>query len=153
MRALRIAALAVLAASLLLNAVIHFRLAAAFDGVPGTIASQGDLFRVQAVVNILVVPVVAFVRRIWADAAAIAIALGGAALIIITALVPLDLTWVGLPYLFEPAYYPDKTTALLAQLVAAVAGGALLVLRRRSAGAPSRAVSARGTAPTDNGSA
>lgn len=153
MRALRVAALAILAASLLLNAVIHLRLAVAFDGIPGTIASQGDLFRAQAAVNILVIPVVVLARRIWADAAAIAIALGGAALIVITALVPLDLTWVGLPYLFEPAYYSDKTVALVAQVVAAVAGGGLLVLRRRSAGSPSGAISERGTASTATGSA
>ena len=131
MRFVRWIATGLLAVALLINAVIHLRLAAPFDAVAGTTASQGDLFRIQAVSNFAAIAVVVIARRRWADALALVIAAGGAALIVVTALVPLDLTAIGLPVLFEPAYYPDKTSALVAQLVAVVAAAALILLRRR----------------------
>lgn len=127
-----------LAAALLVNAIIHFRLAAPFDAIVGTVASQGDLFRLQAVVNIAAIGLVLVARRRWADALALVIAAGGAALIIVTVLVPLDLTALGLPLLFEPSWYQDKVTALVAQLLAALAAAALLVLRPRRARDPRR---------------
>ena len=133
MRALRWTALAVLAVALLVNAVIHLRLAGPFDAVAGALLSQGDLFRIQAAVNIAAIALVVIVRRVWADLVALAVAAGGAALIVITAAVPLDLTSLGLPYLFEPAYYTDKTVALVAQLVAVLAAAALALVRRRGA--------------------
>ena len=131
MRYVRWIATGLLAVALVVNAVIHLRLAAPFDAVAGTIVTQGDLFRIQAVANLVAIAVVLIARRRWADALALVIAAGGAALIIVTALVPLDLTAIGLPYLFEPAYYPDKTVALVAQLVAVAAATALILLRRR----------------------
>lgn len=137
MRYVRWIAIGLLAVALIVNAVIHLRLAAPFDAVAGTIVTQGDLFRVQAVANLVAIAVVLIARRRWADALALVIAAGGAALIVVTALVPLDLTAIGLPYLFEPAYYPDKTYALVAQLVAVAAATALILLRRRPAEAAS----------------
>ena len=137
MRYVRWIATGLLAVALVVNAVIHLRLAAPFDAVAGTIVTQGDLFRIQAVANLVAIAVVLIARRRWADALALVIAAGGAALIIVTALVPLDLTAIGLPYLFEPAYYPDKTVALVAQLVAVAAATALILLRRRPAEAAS----------------
>lgn len=131
MRYYRWIATGLLAVALLVNAVIHLRLAAPFDAVTGTFVSQGDLFRIQAGVNLLAIALVVIARRRWADALALVIAAGGAALIVVTALVPLDLSTIGLPVLFEPAYYPDKTMALVAQLVAVGAATALLLLRRR----------------------
>ena len=139
MRYSRWIATGLLAVALIVNAVIHLRLAAPFDAVAGTLASQGDLFRIQAVANIVAIAVVVIARRRWADALALVIAAGGAALIVVTALVPLDLTTIGLPLLFEPAYYPDKTYALVAQLVAVAAATALILLRRRR---PTRAAAA-----------
>ena len=137
MRYSRWIATGLLAVALIINAVIHLRLAAPFDAVAGTLVSQGDLFRIQAVSNVAAIAVVLLARRRWADALALVIAAGGAALIVVTALVPLDLTAIGLPLLFEPAYYPDKTYALVAQLVAVAAATALILLRRRPAGAAS----------------
>ncbi|GAA1701976.1 hypothetical protein GCM10009792_22860 [Microcella alkalica] len=151
MRALRWAATAALAVALIVNAVIHFRLATPFDAVAGTLVTQGDLFRIQAIANLAVIPLVAIVRRRWADTLALVFAAGGAALIVVTALVPLDLSAIGMPVLFEPAYYPDKTTALIAQLFAVAAAGALLVLRRRPASTGNRSRSGE-TGTADAGS-
>ena len=92
MRFVRWTATGILAVALIVNAVIHLRLAAPFDAVAGTIVTQGDLFRIQAVSNIVAIAVLVIARRRWADALALVIAAGGAALIVVTALVPLDLT-------------------------------------------------------------
>ena len=120
---------ATLAVALIVNAVVHLRLAAPFDAIVGSLLSQGDLFRMQAAANLAAVALVVLARRRWADALAAALAIAGAALLVVSSLVPIDLTGLGLPLLFEPAWYQEKRTALVAQLVAAAAALALLALR------------------------
>jgi hypothetical protein len=58
---------------------------------------------------------------------AFAVAAGGAAILVLTSVLPVDGTAVGLPYLFEPAWYPAKQTSLVFQLLAmALAAGGIL---------------------------
>ena len=122
------------AAALIINAVIHLQLADPFDAISGTLISQGWLFRIQAFVGIVTAVLLVVVRRVWVAAAGTVVAAGGLALILITVAVPLDLTALGLPLLFEPLWYPQKTIAAIVQVVA-VATGAILIgmLRRRGA--------------------
>jgi len=131
MRVLHIALYAMTAACLLINAVIHLRLASTFDAITGSILSQGDLFRIQSVVGLLAIVVLVAVRRWWAAALAAIIALGGLGMLVVSTIVPLDVTVLGLPFLFEPAWYTDKTVAALAQAVAGLAAAALAVLEHR----------------------
>jgi hypothetical protein len=109
----------VLAVALLLNAWIHVRLAGPFDANPGALLSQGALFRIQAVVNLVVAVLVVVRPRAWTGLLAFAVAAGGAAVLTLTSLVPVDGSLLGLPYLFEPAWYPAKQTSLVLQLLAA----------------------------------
>lgn len=133
MRALRIALLLLTAAALVVNAVIHLRLAGPFDGIAGALVSQGTLFRIQAAAN-LAAAALLLTRTRWAVALAAIIAAGGLALVVITTLVPLDLTPIGLPFLFEPVWYADKVVSAVAQAVALVAAlSAAAALRRRPA--------------------
>jgi hypothetical protein len=69
--------------------------------------------------------------------AALAVAAGGAGILVLTSLIPLDGTALGLPYLFEPAWYPAKQTSLVLQVLAAAlaAGAVLAALRIRRPGA------------------
>ncbi len=133
MRVLRIALLLVTAIALVVNAVIHLQLAGPFDAITGTLVSQGTLFRIQAAVNIAAA-LLLITRTRWAAAVAALVAAGGLALVVTTALVPLDLTAVGLPYLFEPIWYPDKVISAVAQAVALGAALAAALLTRRPAG-------------------
>jgi hypothetical protein len=71
-------------------------------------------------------------RTRWAAAAAGLVAAAGAGILALTTVVSLDGTRFGLPYLFEPSWYPAKTAALLAQLVALAATAAVLLLQPRS---------------------
>ncbi|WP_439564049.1 hypothetical protein [Microcella sp.] len=134
MRALRIALLLLTAAALVVNAVIHLRLAGPFDGIAGALVSQGTLFRIQAAAN-LAAAALLLTRTRWAVALAAIIAAGGLALVVITTLVPLDLSPIGLPFLFEPVWYADKVVSAVAQAVALVAAlsAAAAALRRRPA--------------------
>ncbi len=133
MRALRIALLLVSAAALVVNAVIHLRLAGPFDAITGTLVSQGSLFRIQAAVNIAAAALLV-TRRRWAAMLAALVAAGGLGLVVITTLVPLDLTTIGLPFLFEPIWYADKIVSALAQALALVSALAGALLARRPAG-------------------
>lgn len=133
MRVLRIALLLVTAAALVVNAVIHLQLAGPFDAITGTLVSQGTLFRIQAAVNIAAAALL-LTRRWWAAVLAALVAAGGLALVVTTALVPLDLTAIGLPFLFEPIWYSDKVISTVAQAVAVVTALAAAVIGRRPAG-------------------
>ena len=131
MRVLRIALYALTGAGLIVNAVIHLQLAATFDAVAGSLLSQGDLFRIQAAAGILITVALVIARRAWVAVIAAVIALGGLGMLVLTTLVPLDLTALGLPAIFEPVWYSDKVIAALAQGLAALAAAALIVVERR----------------------
>lgn len=140
MLALRIITVTIAAVGLIVNAVIHFMLAGPYDAITGTLVGQGDLFRIQAVVNLLLAALLLIsllVRRVAFAAAvtAVVVAAGGLGLVIITTLVPLDLTSLGLPYLFEPVWYADKINSAIAQGVALVAAGIVTALEFRRTGA------------------
>ena len=139
MLALRIITVSIAAVGLVINAVIHWTLAAPYDAITGTLIGQGDLFRIQAVVNIVVAIVLVVslrFRRVafLAALAAAAVAAGGLGLVVITAVVPLDLTAIGLPYLFEPIWFADKTISAVAQGIALIAAGLAAALSFRRTG-------------------
>lgn len=139
MRVLRIVLYALAGAGLLVNAVIHLQLAATFDAIAGSLLSQGDLFRVQAAAGILITAALVIARRAWVAAVAVVIAVGGLGMLVLSTIVPLDLTALGLPAIFEPVWYPDKVIAALAQGLAALAAAALAVIEHRRRAAASRA--------------
>lgn len=143
MLALRIITVTIAAVGLVVNAVIHVALAGPYDAITGTLIGQGDLFRIQAVVNIAVAALLLVslrVRRlaVIAAVAAVVVAAGGLALVVITTLVPLDLTAVGLPYLFEPIWFADKIVSALAQGISLVAAMIAVALGLRRTGAAQR---------------
>lgn len=122
---------AVTAAGLLISAATHLSLAGPFDGNPGALLSQGALFRIQAVVDALAAALLLLLRTRWSAALAALVAAGGAGILALTTVVAVDGTPLGLPYLFEPGWYPTKTGAFLAQVVALVAAVGVLVVRPR----------------------
>jgi hypothetical protein len=140
MLALRIITVTIAAVGLVVNAVIHLALAGPYDAITGTFLGQGDLFRIQALVTIVVAPLLLVSLRVRRVAvlvalAAVAVAAGGLALVVVTTLVPLDLTAIGLPYLFEPIWFADKIISALAQGIALIAAGVAAALGVRRTGA------------------
>jgi len=119
-----------IALALLANAYVHFVLATPFDAIVGSLVSQGDLFRIQGVVNILAAVLILAVHRWWIGLVAAAIAAGGLVLLVASVYVPLDLSALGFPVIYEPAWYPDKVITVIAQGFALIGGLVLAMLTR-----------------------
>ena len=122
-----------IAVALLVNAYVHFLLATPFDAIVGSLVSQGALFRIQGVVNILAAVLILVVHRWWTGLVAAVIAAGGLALLVASVYVPLDLSAIGFPVIFEPVWYPDKVIAVVAQGFALIGGLLVVVVARRRA--------------------
>lgn len=121
MKALNLSSRIITAIALLVNAYIHFMLAATFDALTGTLLSLGDLFRLQGLAGMLLGIVVVVLSRRWVALLAAALAAAGIAMLIISVYSPLDLSGIGLPVISESAWYPDKLLALASQGVAMIA--------------------------------
>ncbi|MFG2400261.1 hypothetical protein [Streptomyces lydicus] len=118
------------AAGLALDAYVHARLAGRYDAITATLG-QGLLFRVEAALAALAALLVLVVRRPAADAFACLVAAGGLALLLLYTYV--DVGPLGpLPDMYEPFLTGDKQLTLVAQTVAVLATGYLLLTRERS---------------------
>ena len=127
------------AIALLVNAYVHFLLATSFDAFVGTLVSQGTLFRLHGVVNILAAILIVVIHRWWAGLVAAAIAAGGLVLLVASVYVQLDLSALGFPVVYEPVWYQDKVIAVVAQAFALIGGLVVAGSKRRAAAsAPSR---------------
>jgi len=122
-----------IALALLVNAYVHFLLATPFDAIVGSLVSQGALFRIQGVVNILAAVLILAVYRWWTGLVAAVIAAGGLALLVASVYVPLDLSALGFPVIYEPVWYPDKVVAVIAQGFAVIGGLVVAVSTRARA--------------------
>lgn len=122
-----------IALALLVNAYVHFVLASPFDAIVGSLVSQGALFRIQGVVNILAAVLILVVYRWWTGLVVAVIAAGGLALLVASVYVPLDLSAIGFPVIYEPVWYADKVAAVIAQGFALIGGLVVAVLARRRA--------------------
>jgi hypothetical protein len=113
-------------AGLAVDAYVHLKLAHDYDGVKATI-SQGQLFRVEAVLAI-VAAVLLLVRpnRLTAGIAAL-VAGGGVVALLLYYFV--DVGKIGpIPDMYEHLWYTDKVVTLVAQAVATVTALALVWL-------------------------
>ncbi|MEX1078056.1 MAG: hypothetical protein WED09_02980 [Homoserinimonas sp.] len=120
MKLLNRAARAATAIALLLNAYIHFTLAATFDALAGTLLTLGDLFRIQGAAGVLAALLVVALPRRWVAMTAGGLAAAGIAMLLASVYAPLDLSSIGLPVISDSAWYPAKVTAVAAQAVAVV---------------------------------
>ncbi|MBH0023501.1 hypothetical protein [Salinibacterium sp. SWN248] len=138
MKIFSIAARIWIALALLVNAYVHFILATPFDAIVGSLVSQGALFRIQGVMNILAAVLVLAVYRWWTGLVVAVIAAGGLALLVASVYVPLDLSAIGLPVIYEPVWYSDKVMAVIAQGFALIGGVAVALLTRSAKTQPGR---------------
>jgi hypothetical protein len=130
MKIFPIAARIWIALALLVNAYVHFVLAIPFDAIVGSLVSQGALFRIQGVVNVLAAVLILAVYRWRTGLVAAVIAAGGLALLVASVYVPLDLSSIGFPVIYEPVWYPDKVVAVIAQGFALIGGLVRAMLTR-----------------------
>jgi hypothetical protein len=116
-------------AGLAIDAYVHFDLASTYDPVKTSTISQGDLFRAESVVAIIAaVALVARPRRYTAGFAALVAASGAAAIFVYRYY---DLGKLGpIPSMYEPIWYPEKTSAAVAEVVATGTALGVLVLEQ-----------------------
>lgn len=119
---------ALAAAGLLVSAYVHLRLAPRYDLLGGQI-TVGALFRVQAVLAVVAVLVLAVRRPMaWWPAAVVA----AASLVALVGTVYVQVPSFGpLPAVYEPVWFTDKVVASVAAAVSlGCAAGAGLLSRR-----------------------
>jgi hypothetical protein len=120
----------VTAIGLAVDAYVHFDLATQFDAVGGGL-TQGLLFRVEGAAAVLTaVLVLLYGRRRWAAVPAFLVAVSALGAILLYRYV--DVGQLGpLPDMYDPAWYPEKVLAVVAEALATITA-ALLALRVRS---------------------
>lgn len=122
----------VVVAGLLVDAVIHLRLAPEYafafpEGIGG-----GNVFRIEAAAAILVAIAVLLVGRSWTFLLAFLVAASAAAAVVLSVYV--ELPAVGpLPSMYEPLWFAEKTLSAVAEAIAALAALVGFVVARRHA--------------------
>ena len=115
----------VTAAALGYQSYVHFHLASTYDPVQGTLLSQGDLFRVEAVAAALAAVAVLAVRTWWTALAALAVAGGGLSAVLLYRYVDVG-AFGGLPGMYEPTWYAEKTRSAVVEGLGALTALALV---------------------------
>ena len=133
------------AAGLAVDAYVHADLASTYDPVRQSI-SQGDLFRIEAAASALAALLIVLSARPIVWAFAFLVAASGLGAILLYRYV--DVGSLGpLPNMYEPLWFPKKTTAAVAEAVATLTALAGLAqsLPRHTARRRTVANSARGS--------
>jgi hypothetical protein len=119
------------AAGLGVDAYVHWQLAPGFDTLTGAASphiSQGQLFRLEAVLAVIAMLLVLLLTRNRLGAlVAFLIAAGGLGAVLLYAFV--DVGGFGpLPDMYDPIWYTEKTISAVAEAVAAVGALCLLLM-------------------------
>ncbi|MEE4545995.1 hypothetical protein V2S66_29005 [Streptomyces sp. V4-01] len=118
----------VTAAGLAVDAYIHAKLADQYDAVAANV-SQGGLFRAEAALASLAALLVLVWRRPFVDGFAWVVAAGGLAALLLYHYVDVG-AFGPLPDMYEPVWFGDKQISAVAQGVAVVSAGYLLIAAR-----------------------
>ena len=118
------------AAGLAVDAYLHWHLAPNFDAFTGAASphiSQGQLFRLEAVLAVIAMVLVLTTRHRLAAAFAFLVAAGGLGALLLYGYV--DVGGFGpLPDMYDPVWYTEKTISAVAEAVAAVGALCLFLL-------------------------
>ena len=129
----------VVAVLLGINAYIHFVLAVPFIGNAGTLFSQGDLFRLQGILNIVAAILVVVWRHKLSAVFAGLIAAGGLFAVVASVFFPLDMSMLGGPVIFEPSWYDQKIISAVVQALAIALCAVIFMRSRKRVDAAARA--------------
>lgn len=119
-----------LAAALVVDAVVHWRLAGGYGQATGTsLINEGALFRAEAVVAVLVALLVLLRGGRFGYVAAFLVT--GSAVVAVVLYRYVDIPAIGpLPSMYEPVWYAEKTLSAVAEGVGAVLAAVGLLLSR-----------------------
>lgn len=125
--ALRWVLILIAAVGLLIDAFVHFHLAAAYSSVRTSTLSEGDLFRVEATVATIAAAALLIRPRRYTAALAFVVAAGGTAAVVFTRYVNVG-AFGPFPNMYEPSWGGEKTLSAIAEAIAAVAALLLFAL-------------------------
>jgi hypothetical protein len=118
------------AAGLGVDAYVHWHLAPGFDTLTGAASphiSQGQLFRLEAVLAVIAMLLVLLVRNRLGALVAFLVAAGGLGAVLLYGYI--DVGGFGpLPDMYDPIWYGEKTISAVAEAVAAVGALCLLLM-------------------------
>lgn len=120
-------------AGLVVDAYVHFDLASTYDNNATSTLSQGDLFRVEAVLAIVAAAALLVRPRRYTAALAALVAGGGAILLLVYRYADIG-AFGPIPSMYEPIWFHEKTFTFVAQAVAGLTALALVALLRTPAG-------------------
>jgi glucan phosphoethanolaminetransferase (alkaline phosphatase superfamily) len=111
---------------LVVDAIVHFDLASAFADVKTSTVSQADLFRIEAVVALVVAAALLVFPRRSTALAVFVVAASAAVAVVVYRYV--DVGKIGpIPNMYDPYWQPvGKWLSAVAEIVAAVASAALI---------------------------
>jgi MFS superfamily sulfate permease-like transporter len=117
---------AVVIAALAIDAYVHLHLASSYASVRSGVVSEGDLFRIEAALAI-VVGAALLVRPRWYTALlALVVSVGGVGAVLLYTYV--DVRAVGpLPNMYEPVWFPEKTWSAWGEGIGALAALLLFI--------------------------
>jgi hypothetical protein len=119
----------VVAGGLAVDAYVHWNLAPDFDSFVGAgphHVSQGQLFRVEAVLAAIALLLVLFVDHLLAAVLAFVTAAGGLGAVLLYRYVDVG-AFGPLPDMYDPTWYPEKTISVIAEGVVVLAALVLIV--------------------------
>ncbi|OLP72958.1 hypothetical protein BJM39_16795 [Salmonella enterica subsp. enterica serovar Javiana] len=121
---------AVIVAALVVDAVVHFRLAGGYQQSAPTGIGAGNLFRIEAAAALLVA---GWVAMRWTRASLLAaFAVGLSAVVAVVLYRYVNIPAVGpLPAMYEPVWFTEKSLSAVAEAVAAAGAGLGLLQQRR----------------------
>ena len=130
---IQVALIAVVVVGLAVDAFVHFDLASAFQHVKTSTLSEADLFRAEAS-GAIVAAVLLLVRpRRYTAAIAFVVAAGGVVAVVLYRYVNVG-AYGPIPNMYDPYWAPaEKNLSAIAELVAALAALALIVMLRAPA--------------------
>lgn len=125
-------------AGLVVDAIVHFNLASAFEGNKTSVLSEADIFRIDATLAIIAAVALLVRPRRYTAAFAFLVALAGTAAVVVYRYV--DIGALGpIPNMYDPYWVPvGKVLSVIGEAIATVTSLTLFVLMQRRAGSPAR---------------
>lgn len=131
------------AVGLLTDTVVHFHLAGSYSGARTSVLSEGDLFRVEAAVALIVAAALVIRPRRYTAAAAFVVAAAGTIAVVFTRYVNVG-AFGPIPDMYDPIWYLEKTLSAVAEGVAAVTALVLFLILHAEARRGDRPTAADG---------
>lgn len=132
-------------AGLVVDAIVHFNLASAFENNKTSVLSEADIFRIDATLAIIAAVALLVRPRRYTAAFAFVVALAGTVAVLVYRYVDVG-AFGPIPNMYDPYWQPvGKVLSVIGEAIAAVTSLTLFVMMQQRAGSPAREAMADGS--------